>query len=94
MNNQLNNQLNNHLKNNKNILDQSQESIKKVCQIDKNMLKTLIVEWLSLDDQLKSYREIIKDMTEEKKQFEILYHIEENTWNGNTSIQLKVIDIR
>ena len=30
----------------------------------------------------------------EKKQFEILYHIEENTWNGNTSIQLKVIDIR
>jgi single-stranded-DNA-specific exonuclease len=30
----------------------------------------------------------------EKQQFEILYHIEENTWNGNTSIQLKVIDIR
>jgi single-stranded-DNA-specific exonuclease len=29
-----------------------------------------------------------------KQPFEILYHIEENTWNGNTSIQLKVIDIR
>ena len=29
-----------------------------------------------------------------KQTFEILYHIEENTWNGNTSIQLKVIDIR
>jgi single-stranded-DNA-specific exonuclease len=29
-----------------------------------------------------------------KQQFEVLYHIEENTWNGNTSIQLKVIDIR
>lgn len=29
-----------------------------------------------------------------KPHFEMLYHIEENTWNGNTSIQLKVIDIR
>ncbi len=26
--------------------------------------------------------------------FDILYHIEENSWNGTTSIQLKVIDIR
>lgn len=26
--------------------------------------------------------------------FDILYHIEENYWNGNTSIQLKVIDVR
>jgi len=25
--------------------------------------------------------------------FDILYHIEENEWNGNTSIQLKIIDI-
>ena len=28
------------------------------------------------------------------KPFEILYHIEENIFNGNTSIQLKIIDIR
>mgnify|MGYP003522844485 CR=1 FL=1 len=26
--------------------------------------------------------------------FDILYHIEENHWNGNTTIQLKIIDIR
>ena len=42
----------------------------KICQIDKNMLKTLIVEWLSLDDQIKSYNEVVKDLKEEKKQFE------------------------
>jgi single-stranded-DNA-specific exonuclease len=28
------------------------------------------------------------------KPFDIIYHIEENNWNGNVSIQLKVIDIR
>jgi single-stranded-DNA-specific exonuclease len=28
------------------------------------------------------------------KPFDIIYHIEENNWNGNISIQLKVIDIR
>lgn len=26
--------------------------------------------------------------------FDVLYHIEENHWNGNTTIQLKIIDIR
>jgi hypothetical protein len=41
-----------------------------VIHIDKNMLKTLIIEWLSLDDQIKSYNDIIKDLKEEKKQFE------------------------
>jgi single-stranded-DNA-specific exonuclease len=34
------------------------------------------------------------DVIKSRHSFEILYHIEENTWNGNTSIQLKVIDIR
>jgi len=34
------------------------------------------------------------DVIKSKQPFEILFHIEENTWNGNTSIQLKVIDIR
>lgn len=38
--------------------------------IDKEQLKTLIVEWLSLDDIIKAHREIIKDKTEEKKQYE------------------------
>jgi single-stranded-DNA-specific exonuclease len=34
------------------------------------------------------------DVIKSRHSFEILYHIEENIWNGNTSIQLKVIDIR
>jgi hypothetical protein len=42
----------------------------KVIHIDKEILKTLIIEWLSLDDQIKSFRETIKDKTEEKKQYE------------------------
>jgi single-stranded-DNA-specific exonuclease len=29
-----------------------------------------------------------------KKMFDILYHIEENEWQGNKSIQLKIIDVR
>jgi hypothetical protein len=42
----------------------------KVIKIDKKLLKTLIIEWLSLDDQIKSYRDTIKEITEEKNQFE------------------------
>lgn len=43
---------------------------KKICIVDKSVLKTLILEWLALDDNIKSYRDTIKDMTEEKKQYE------------------------
>lgn len=42
----------------------------KVIKIDKNILKTLIIEWLALDDQIKTYKEFIKDKTDEKKQYE------------------------
>jgi hypothetical protein len=64
----MNNQLMNHMNN---INKSKQNNIpKKILQIDKNMLKTLIVEWLSLDDQIKTYRETIKEMSDEKKQFE------------------------
>ena len=48
----------------------NKEQAKVVYKIDKNTLKTLIIEWLSLDDQIKKYKEAIKDMGEEKKQFE------------------------
>jgi hypothetical protein len=34
------------------------------------MFKTLIIEYLSLDDQIKSFKETIKDKTDEKKQYE------------------------
>jgi len=51
-------------------IDNSKDAPRKVIKIDKEMLKTLIVEYLSLDDQLRSYKETIKDITEEKKQFE------------------------
>lgn len=33
------------------------------------------------------------DLIKSKKSFDILYHIEENDWNGQKSIQLKIIDI-
>jgi hypothetical protein len=49
-----------------NIIDEPQ----KIIHIDKDILKTLIIEWLSLDDQLKSFKETIKDKTDEKKQYE------------------------
>lgn len=66
----MNNQLANHMdKVNDKIKDKS-AGPKKICQIDKNLLKELIVEWLALDDQIKTYRDTIKDMTDEKKQFE------------------------
>ena len=69
----MNNQLDKHMKkHNKNINGDTNGDTepKRVCQIDKNILKTLIIEWLSLDDQIKSYNEIVKDLKEEKKQFE------------------------
>ncbi len=34
------------------------------------------------------------DLVKSKSSFDILYHIEENDWNGQKSIQLKIIDIR
>jgi hypothetical protein len=55
--------MNNAIKNNN-------TNSKKICLVDKNVLKTLILEWLALDDNIKSYRDTIKDMTEEKKQYE------------------------
>jgi hypothetical protein len=64
MNEQLNRQLN------KKESSDRQEESKKVCIIDKNVLKTLIIEWLALDDEIKEYRNVIKDMTDEKKQYE------------------------
>ena len=51
-------------------IDNSKEAPRKVIKIDKEMLKTLIVEYLSLDDQIRSFKETIKDKTEEKKQYE------------------------
>jgi hypothetical protein len=64
----MNNQLEKHMKNkhSQNISDDN----KKIITIDKNVLKTLIIEWLTLDDTIKVYKEKIKDITEEKKQFE------------------------
>jgi hypothetical protein len=72
MNNQLNKQMDkqNKKKQSQSKLTDSDSEPKKICQIDKNTLKTLIVEWLSLDDQIKSYNEVVKDLKDEKKQFE------------------------
>ena len=67
----MNNQLENHLKkvnSNKNI-DETKQN-KKVIHIDKEILKALIIEWLSIDDQIKSYRDTIRDLADEKKQYE------------------------
>ncbi len=61
----MNNQLNN-IKNNQ----KTPTTNEKVIKIDKNLLKTLIIEWLALDDQIKTYKEYIKDKGDEKKQYE------------------------
>jgi hypothetical protein len=64
----MNKQLNNNLtKNNQKISSTTNE---KIVKIDKNTLKTLIIEWLALDDQIKTYKEYIKDKSDEKKQYE------------------------
>ena len=34
------------------------------------------------------------DLVRSSASFDVLYHLEENVWNGQTSIQLKVIDVR
>lgn len=73
MNNQLSKQMSK--KNKSNQSNQSNQSTnddapQKMIHIDKEILKTLIVEWLALDDQIKSFRDTIKDITEEKKQYE------------------------
>lgn len=39
-------------------------------KIDKNVLKSFIIEWLTLDDQIKTYRETIKELSDEKNQYE------------------------
>jgi len=51
-------------------INNSKDAPKKVITINKEMLKTLIIEYLTLDDLIRSYKETIKDKTEEKKQFE------------------------
>ena len=54
-----------------NILNSEEDILpEKIIKIDKNVLKTLIIEWLALDDQIKVYRDFIKDKNEEKKQYE------------------------
>jgi len=42
----------------------------RLIKINKDVLKTLIIEWLALDDQIKSFRDAAKDKLTEKKQFE------------------------
>lgn len=64
------NNANNNLDINTETSQTSQNSQVKICKVDKNMLKTLIIEWLALDDQLAAYRDAVKDITEEKKQYE------------------------
>jgi hypothetical protein len=51
-------------------LNREKEPRQKIVTVDKTVLKGIIIEWLALDDQIKSYRDIMKEMTEEKRQFE------------------------
>ena len=46
-----------------------------------NKLKKLIISWLALDDKLKEYTEMVKDIKTEKKQYEdyILQYMEAST---------------
>lgn len=69
MNNQITKHMNKTNRENPKI-DNSKEAPKRVIKIDKETLKTLIIEYLSLDDQIRSFKETIKDKTEEKKQYE------------------------
>ena len=72
----MNKQLENHMKklNDKNDKNDKNNKLdeqpQKLIKIDKDMLKTLIIEWLSLDDQIKVIRDAAKEKTDEKKQYE------------------------
>jgi hypothetical protein len=66
----MNNQLTNHANKQKQKQNQSDSEQTTNIKIDKNVLKTLIIEWLALDDQIKKYKEYIKDKSDEKKQYE------------------------
>ncbi|MCQ2286410.1 MAG: single-stranded-DNA-specific exonuclease RecJ [Bacteroidales bacterium] len=48
---------------------------------------------LPIDAIAFNLKEYFQDISS-KKDFDILYHVEENTWNNNTTIQLNVKDIR
>ena len=61
----------------------------KIIKINKDNLKTLIIEWLALDEQIKSYRDLIKEMKDEKKQYETQILDLMNTLNQDTIITNK-----
>lgn len=63
--------INNNFQEDQSNIENSNEEIPiKVYQVNKKTLKTFIIEWLSLDDQIKVYRDSIKELTDEKKQYE------------------------
>ncbi len=66
----MNKQLENHMKKTNDKNDKPNEQPQKIIKVDKEILKTLIIEWLSLDDQIKMIRDAAKEKTEEKKQYE------------------------
>ena len=76
----------NDLENNSNFksdIDNNYDDVK-VIKINKDNLKTLIIEWLALDEQIKTYRDTIKDMNDEKKQYETQILELMNTLNQDT----------
>ena len=58
----------------------------KIIKINNDNLKTLIIEWLALDEQIKSYKDTIKEMNDEKKQYETKILELMNTLNQDTII--------
>lgn len=66
----MNKQLENQMKKTNDKIDKTNEQPQKLIKIDKEMLKTLIIEWLSLDDQIKMIRDAAKEKADEKKQYE------------------------
>jgi len=70
-NNIINNNDNNinnkdHIYYEENNIDKNQ----KIYHVNKNTLKSFILEWLSLDDQIKLIRNKLKEISDEKKQYE------------------------
>lgn len=63
MNNQISNRINNKS-------DLNDDGPKRIIKIDKNQLKSLIIEWLALDDIGKALKDKMKEVADEKKQFE------------------------